>query len=542
MIPDADTLKTVGVALLLITAALAAVSPVAAANGSGGDGVVSEELRDASSWSSFDVPDDAVTYGVEGYPGVIVHYSEGDGDALQQWANESDKRSIHYRDNASSWATVSAPAEHLGLTDKQRVLPSVFGSGLAQQSYVEHLELNRMHSYAEPVSRLESEESAFSKPAWGDVATLYGLKGDFDQSGVAYQDVNETTMQEAREYHGADSTGYTGAGVTVGVVDTGLNYNEDLYQDRVVAGYNAISDTEANITLDGDGTANVSQSDYSALSETNLHGSFVSSQILADTSGTNASYMGVAPGAHLISVRALNDEGSGSSQDIAEGIEYACEGGADVVSLSLGTFIPQETIATEISECYQEDGVSAVVVATGNSRQTTRWVAYPAQEAAEEPVIGVAALSGAQPSAAESAYFSNVGPHPANGATPTVGATGMQVTAQLDDGSGTLHTRTLSGTSMATPIVSGVLAQALEADSSLQGEELEIRNRVERTSSPVPAAGTSEVGSGSINASNLITDTQPAETQEEVRSTGATARDSANDAVSGSKIREILGA
>lgn len=531
-------IQAVLLALLLTTAAVGAAAPVGAAGSVGGSDTVSSEVRSAATWSGLS-SDDVVTYGVEAHPGFVAHYSEGEHAAVEEWANSSDDRRIHHHDNGSNYAVLSAPAHQMGVTDKNRLNP--FNNGLAAQSYVEYVELNMRHSYAEPLSRLESQEEAHSKPQLHRVATWGGIKGNFGQEGVAYKDdANETTMQEARQHHAADSSGYSGAGVNISVVDTGLNYNQDIYQDRVIAGYNALTDTEANITLDADGTANVSQSDYSELSETNLHGSFVTSQAAANTTGTNASYMGAAPDAQIIAVRALNDEGRGSTQQIAQGIDYACSNGADVVSLSLGSAVQQEAIATEISECYEEHGVSAVVAAVGNSRQTTRYVSYPASEEAEQPVISVAAVSGGAPSEQESAYFSNVAPRPENGAEVTVAATGMRVVAQIDDGSGTLQTRSLSGTSMSTPIVSGVAAHALEADSALQGDAVELRARMVRTASPIPAAGETEAGAGSINASNLVTDTEPESSQSEAKSTQAAARDGANRAVAGSTVRAIL--
>lgn len=535
---DLERGMAVGVVALAILTVLAVVAPAAGAVGAvGGDAKISSDVKEMSTWRGFSADDSVVTYGVDGNPGFIVHYSEGELTSLEGWANDSTDRRIHHRDNGTGWAVVSAPPTHMGVTRTQRWIR---GGGLAQSGYVEYVELDRRHTYAEPLTTLESEGEAFSEPSWSDAATLWGFRGEYDQTGVKYRGANETTMQEARRYHAANATGYSGSGVTIGVVDTGLNYNEQLYQDRVIAGYNSLTGAEANVTLDGDGTANVSKSDYGNLSDGNLHGSFVTSQASANTTGTNASYMGAAPDAHIISVRALDDDGSGTSSDIADGIDYACSGGADVVSLSLGSYIEQEVIAEEISECYTAHDVSAVLVAVGNSRQTTRWVAYPAQESAEEPVIGVAAISGAHPEEAESAYFSNVGPHPENGAHPTVAAAGMEVQTQVDDGSGTLFTRTLSGTSMATPVASGIVAQLLEAEPSLKGEAVEIRDRVERTASPVPAAGETEVGAGSINASSLISGTEPGETQAEVRESPAEARDGANDAVSGHWTRKLV--
>lgn len=533
----AHRLKALAAAVLMITAALAgAAAPAASSSGSSGSsgsGLYSAALTEHATWSGVDTSGDVLTHGVDGYPGFIIHYSaEKNGSGkLQSWSNDSPEREILYHDSSSNWMLLTAPASEVGVSDRYRTFGKYAATKLSQRSYVESVGLNMRREAVEPVEQLDTED-AFSTPKYGNWATLRGLRGSFDQTGVAYRDdANRTTMQQAAENVSADATGLTGAGITVGVVDTGLNYNKSLYGSRVIAGKNTLTDTEANITYDADGSVNVSESDYSALADGNGHGDFVSSQIAANSS--SSSHDGVARDAQLISVRALDDDGSGSTASIAQGIDYACSEGADVLSLSLGGYIQQDLIQEELQECYSEDGVSAVVIAVGNERQTARWVASPADATEELPIISVGALNG---NATQSAYFSNVGPDPlADGATPTVAAPGMQIEAQTDTG-----THQLSGTSMATPIVSGVIAQLLEAETEIRDNPAQIRDRVERTAVPVENAGTTEVGAGRIDAAQLLSDTEPEETQKEARTESARARDSANQGLSGSEIRKLL--
>lgn len=518
----------------MITAALAgAAAPAASSSGSSDSERYSGVLTEHATWSGVDTSGDVLTHGVEGYPGFIIHYApEKNGSGkLQSWSNDSTEREILHHDNSSNWMLLTAPASEVGVSDRYRTFGKYVKPRLSQRSYVESVGLNMRREGVDPVHQLD-KESNFSTPKYGSWATLRGIQGSFDQTGVAYRDdANRTTMQEAAENVSADATGRTGDGITVAVVDTGLNFDESLYGPRVIAGKNTVSGVEANISTDADGSVNVSESDYSALADGNGHGSFVSSQIAANSS--SAQYDGIARDAQLISVKALADDGSGSTASIAQGIDYACSQGADVLSLSLGGYLQQDLIQQELQECHQEDGVSAVVIAVGNERQTARWVASPADATEEMPIISVGALNG---NATQSAYFSNVGPDPlADGAAPTVAAPGMNIEAETDAG-----TQQLSGTSMATPIVSGVIAQLLEAEPGLQGKPVEIRDRVERTAAPVEAAGTTEVGAGRIDAAQLLSDTEPEQTQEDARTESARARDSANHALSGSEIRQLL--
>lgn len=536
----------VAFAFLLVTAAIGGVATVGAQSSdttpeldASEAGTYGEALIQAAKDGGLTSEQGVVTGGIDGNPHFIIHYSENGSSALQEWANSSTDREILYQDEGSRWAEVRAPAESVGVSGWYRSVGHYLDTRLAHRSFVETVTVNRELSYSEPLSTSElAERSSYENPS-GAWKTAGPLPGGFAQEGVAYRDVNQSTMSEVRDYSGVSSLSANGSGVTVGVVDTGLSYSESLYEDRVVAAKNTLSGEEANVTLDGDGTANVSQSDYSAVSDGNGHGSFVSSQIASND--TNSSYRGVAPGSQLIIAKSLDDEGSGSTSSIAQGIAYTCSQGADIVSLSLGGYVPQPTIAEEISRCYSEHNVSAVVVAVGNERQSARWVATPADLSSEIPVIGVAATEGAQPSDSRVAYFSNVGPDPAEGgAEPVISATGIRVQTRTEQG-GAIAREELSGTSMATPVVSGVLAVALSSDSSLRDNPTDLRDRVEATASPIPAAGTSEVGSGMINGSQLVSGTEPDTSQESARTEPARARDAGNGAIGGSLLRGLLG-
>lgn len=109
----------------------------------------------------------------------------------------------------------------------------------------------------------------------------------------------------------------TGVGVTVAVLDTGLTTGGDDGIGCVVSGYDTVNGDA--YPADGDG-----------------HGTHVSGTIAQNTNN-NIGVAGLAHSACIMPVKVLDDNGSGSFADIADGIYYAVDNGARVINMSLGT-------------------------------------------------------------------------------------------------------------------------------------------------------------------------------------------------------------
>ncbi|MBW2702465.1 MAG: peptidase S8 [Deltaproteobacteria bacterium] len=152
----------------------------------------------------------------------------------------------------------------------------------------------------------------------------------------------------------------TGNGVVVAVVDTGLATGGPDGIGCVVAGYDVVNgDSDP---FDGSG-----------------HGTHVSGTIAQTTNNGNG-VAGLAYGACIMPIKVLSDSGSGSFADIAEGIYYAVDNGAQVINMSLGVAAPYEmtndSIVDPALDYAYANGVT-VVVAAGNDGYS-KMVGYPA--------------------------------------------------------------------------------------------------------------------------------------------------------------------
>ncbi|MBK6763153.1 MAG: S8 family serine peptidase [Micrococcales bacterium] len=223
-----------------------------------------------------------------------------------------------------------------------------------------------------------------------------------------------------------------GAGVTVAVVDTGVDAGHEDLAGQVLPG----------VDLMGRRTSAES-------SDLNGHGTHVAAIIAAADNGAGG--VGVAPQARILPIRVLDADGAGYAGDVAEGIVWAVDHGAQVINLSLGGPVPSQAQAAAV-EYAGEHGV-AIVVAAGNSGPG----AVPDYPAAFE---GVTAVAAATPQKAVASFSSR-------GTYVDLAAPGTMILSALPGN----HYAHQSGSSMAAPFVAGVAAllYALDPDLDVAG-------------------------------------------------------------------------
>ena len=174
--------------------------------------------------------------------------------------------------------------------------------------------------------------------------------------------------------------GYTGRGVTVAVIDSGVDTGHDDLRNNIWVNTGEI----ANNGIDDDGNGFVDDvrgwdfigNDNNPY-DFNGHGTHVAGTIAA--ANNNIGGTGIAYGARIMPVRVLDSSGRGSNSGVAEGIRYAAANGADVINLSLGGSTPSSVIRSAIAYATQRG--SFVVTAAGNDRASQP--GYPARYATD---------------------------------------------------------------------------------------------------------------------------------------------------------------
>jgi subtilisin family serine protease len=270
-----------------------------------------------------------------------------------------------------------------------------------------------------------------------------------------------------------------GEGVRIAIIDTGIGDGPVEFAGAVVGG------TDVSGQGAPDGRTPVGAVDRN-------HGSWVASLAAARGTGPGAGMIGVAPEAELLSVSV----GFGSSAavpfatQIADGIRWAVDHGADVINLSLTTNTPDWDESWDDAFLYADEKDVVVVVAAGNRGSGTARVGAPAT------IPGVLTVGGVDPNGRASFEASTQG--------ITIG-----VTAPSEDLVGVSADGSLvrwNGTSGAAPIVAGIAALVRAAHPELDADN--VINRIVKTARrPAGATGTRDplYGFGLVDASAAVT-------------------------------------
>lgn len=214
---------------------------------------------------------------------------------------------------------------------------------------------------------------------------------------------------------------YSGTGVTAFVIDTGIRADHVEFTGRVASGYSVIAD--------GNGTQ-----------DCNGHGTHVAGTIGGTT-------WGVAKAVKLVPVRVLDCAGSGTLSGVIAGIDWVAGSSfrPAVANLSLGSG-KSSTVNAAVAGAFNK-GVTMVVAAGNNNADACLY-----SPASEPTAITVGATTSSDARATYSNYGSCV----------DLFAPGSNITSSWS--SSATATNTISGTSMATPHVTGVAALALQAN------------------------------------------------------------------------------
>ena len=310
--------------------------------------------------------------------------------------------------------------------------------------------------------------------------------------------------------------GYTGAGVVVAVVDSGVNYNHldltdhlwDGGEEFPHHGYDIVNDDDDPIDDKG-------------------HGTHCAGTVCGD--GTAGSLTGIAPDATLMCVKSIRGDGFGGAVNIAGGMEWAVEHGCDLISMSLGMVDAGTTdkeILRRTCEAVLDAGIVAMVCA-GNEGNAFLQMTYPVPNNVRVPascpppyldpdqmanpgalscVVAVGAVNyndaaadftSRGPVTWQDTEFGDYAYNPGIGLIrPDVCAPGVNIKS-LDYENTSGYTN-MDGTSQATPCVAGIVALMLQKNPELTPTE--ICRILEETSVKLTPTKSNITGVGRVDA------------------------------------------
>ncbi|MCB0341268.1 MAG: S8 family serine peptidase [Pseudobdellovibrionaceae bacterium] len=233
--------------------------------------------------------------------------------------------------------------------------------------------------------------------------------------------------------------------ITVAVIDTGVDYNHESLSNNAVDGY----DFRNNDADPMDETSGQNPG----------HGTHCAG-IIGANGVVDGGIIGISPTVSIMPLRFLGADGSGDLMAGIRAIDFAIEKKAQVISASWGAAVPasQAQPLIEAVQRASDAGVIFVAAAANDGKNNDRVSMYPAN-AQFANTIAVAASGPSD----ERPNWSNYGR-----ANVSIAAPGLNIMSTLPSN----RYGNLSGTSMATPLVSGLVALLLAQDPSLTGADV----------------------------------------------------------------------
>ncbi|WP_030438884.1 S8 family serine peptidase [Actinoplanes subtropicus] len=286
-------------------------------------------------------------------------------------------------------------------------------------------------------------------------------------SAPAGDDTLRDDQWDLTKIHAMDAwASSTGSGVTVAVIDTGVDATHEDLAGQVLPGMDFVTGV-AGAGIDPNG-----------------HGTFVAGTIAAIT-GNGLGISAIAPDAKILPVRVLDAAGNGFMSNAARAIVWAADNGANVINMSFGSITRSLAVSAAVS--YARGKGVVIVAAGGNGRAMSSPVTYPA---ADPGVIAVAATDSSDTIAAYSSSGSYI----------DVAAPGNAIESTTTGGT----YASMFGTSLAAAHVSGVAALVAARQPSLTPDEIE--EAIEENAVDRGARGKDkDFGYGRIDAAAAVT-------------------------------------
>ena len=283
--------------------------------------------------------------------------------------------------------------------------------------------------------------------------------------------------------------------VKVAVIDTGIDYNHPDLADNMwvneaeLNGEEGVDDDENGYVDDIRGW------DFSFNDNDSIDGHSHGTHCAGTIGGVHDNGEGVAgvmADVTLVPVKFLSDGGSGSTAGAVKAIDYATSLDVDVMSNSWGGGGFSEALKDSIVRA-KEAGIVFVAAAGNSSSDNDQRPHYPSNYDVEN-VVSVAAHTAQDVLASFSCYGKT---------TVHIAAPGHKILSTVKNGGYAAY----SGTSMATPHVSGAIGLLIAKEGRL--EHAALRERLLATSDPIRSYRRKTISGGRLNAYNLVTNTRP---------------------------------
>jgi subtilisin family serine protease len=353
-----------------------------------------------------------------------------------------------------------------GLSDKAM-------QALANNPEIEYIEPNYIISLE---STKELPKDAMFAKQWGMSNT--GKNGGIFSSGVVGEDINAAKAWDI-------TTGATGdKTIKIAVIDTGVDYNHPDLKSQMDVN-TAELNGKAGVDDDGNGYVDdIYGYDFANKdgdpADGHGHGTHCAGVIGA--SHNSIGVAGVMANVKIVGIKFLTDAGSGETIDAISAIDYAIKRGVNVMSNSWGGGDKEQSLMDAITAAEQA-GITFVAAAGNDSSNNDTTASYPANyEVSNVISVGSFDSKGARSS------FSNYGLKSVH-----VSAPGSAILSTFKGGYSSL-----SGTSMATPHVAGVVGLLLSKEPNLTPAQ--IRERLVKTSTQTTKLKTSSLSGGRVDA------------------------------------------
>lgn len=360
-----------------------------------------------------------------------------------------------------------------GSAPLRRSMPAFNGRPVEARDMGKAYLLTLSADVAEAVSKLAAlPDVEFAEPNY----TVHALEAEVPDDPFYNQ---QWGLQQINMYSLWGEEVLSKEGPVIAIIDTGVDImHPDLQQNiwtnpREAAGASGYDDDANGYADDVHGWDFVNNT--GVLADYNGHGTHCAG-IAAATGYNGMGIIGANPFARIMPITAMQSNGSGDVGTIIKAVDYAAANGADVISMSLGTYGESLALEQALGRAYQK---SIIVAAAGNDGyclnhahpEKGQLAPMPMFPAAYNFVLGVQAASTNNALAGFSNYDDDGATFSAYGEEKLynyeITAPGVSIISTYPNG----NYRRLNGTSMATPLVAGAVSRLLMSKSVENKEE-----------------------------------------------------------------------